>query len=105
MSKHTPGPWFHEVHELPLNNGKVISIQTRKTFDADEEDDDPTLAGIYSLDPVDFANASLIAAAPDLLEALEEMVLSLAQFEIYEYQGFAIEAARKAIARAKGEPQ
>ena len=44
------------------------------------------------------ANAHLIAAAPDLLEALEELV----EF-FHGYQGMGMYNARAAIAKAKGE--
>lgn len=72
MSKHTEGPWFFELHDIPLKDGKqLISIQSREKFNPDDEDDDPTIAGIWSLDPVDFSNAALMAQSPDLLKALE----------------------------------
>ena len=62
MSKHTPGPWkwwtTHEgAHRInPHKGGLVIaSCDTRNPFSEEQE-----------------ANARLIAAAPDLLEALKE---------------------------------
>lgn len=114
MGKHTPGPWFQEVHDLPLGKGKVISIQTRKSFDPDDEDDDPTLASIYSLDSVDFANANLIAAAPDLLEAAEMAMawwsknefLTIGErgdYNLFDDEPEFITYARAAIAKARGE--
>lgn len=73
MAAHTPGPWFFEMHPSTVGRPQVLSIQTRAKFDDLEDDDDPTLAGIYSLLPEDYANARLIAAAPDLLEALQNL--------------------------------
>jgi len=107
-AKHTPGPWFAEVHDLPLGKGKVISIQTREKFDTSDDDDDPTLAGIYSVDPVDFANAGLIAASPELLAALKQvndcLVKCLTGGEVSaKFAGKAIEAAALLIERIEGE--
>lgn len=66
MSKHTPGPWRYGRH-----------IDGYRSIDADgwnslalviefDEDD--------NADPEGIANAFLIAAAPDLYEALEELL-------------------------------
>lgn len=98
MSNHTPGPWFAEKH-LNHQTGKyLISIQTQKHFDEMlDEDDDPTIAGIHSTDKIDWHNANLIAAAPDLLEALEA-VLSVADRATDEF-----DLARKAIAKARAK--
>jgi len=65
MSKHTPGPWSHAT-----DFGQVGSIET---------DDGLVIAQAQALvsDPdrsVRNANARLIAAAPDLLEALYNML-------------------------------
>lgn len=91
MSGHTKGPWLVELPSLD-----VIS---------DEED-----VSICSVQPVDAGgpkmfhhgeetrtNARLIAAAPDLLEALEG-VLRVADRQTDEF-----DAARAAIAKARGE--
>jgi hypothetical protein len=60
MSKHTPGPWAHEnyqgvIHVFVDNQGGTPSVC--KLIGPDKE-----------------ANARLIAAAPDLLEALSDVV-------------------------------
>lgn len=86
MSKHTPGPW---VASLTLGYGEAgehgIPIAREK--------DDLLVAHVYGA-----ANARLIAAAPDLLEALELVV------DITERAGLgAVLNARAAIAKAKGE--
>ena len=97
----TPGPWFHELHPSSMGRPQVISIQTREKFDDLEEDDDPTLAGIYSADPVDFANARLMAAAPELLEALELAAETLRRYEGYHRAKQTPESFDKAVANQK----
>lgn len=94
MTKHTPGPWtyvgFGVVQPLsPQANGQKITTQC---FGPDSE-----------------ANARLIAAAPDLLAACH----ALMRAEVMQTEGkrdgatmgqisLAIDAARAAIAKAKG---
>ena len=84
-AKYTPGPWNigHSTVVLMVSRG-VIGISH------DEE----------------FANARLIAAAPDLLEALKDCVAvmdrELAGLKVIQPE---LSAARAAIAKATGEPQ
>lgn len=89
---HTPGPW--KVSSLaPLNickdNGTLIAdcCNAWQSFDGERE-----------------ANARLIAAAPDLLAALETLANIAAVFpnELHEKHQDIIDA-RAAIAKAKGE--
>jgi hypothetical protein len=109
MTKHTPGPWH--VVEKAEHKGKGIlhiveeggnsywEIATLMTHDAELE-----------------ANARLIAAAPELLEALEEIVTELhgaiynralstwATKEVaYKHADGLVEKYRALIAKAKGE--
>lgn len=98
---HTPGPWSYR------KAGRISWIQT----DAPRAEDDlmilPNAAGVS--DP----NARLIAAAPDLLEALKtHMVLIAAHAAEFARQQPSkweesnikrnLEAARAAIAKAEG---
>lgn len=93
--KHTPGPWFAEGTAVFTKQGAYYVAETeieRKSF---------TKRGGEAR-----ANAALIAAAPEMLEALEKM-LRLVEIE-YEGTHFPdvaskIDDARKAIAKAKGE--
>lgn len=97
-AKHTPGPWIY------TNWGK----------DGDEaniraKDGENTLhIGVVSFRNVD-ANARLIAAAPELLEALESILKTLnAVTEHTPYNGIvettdSYKNAISAIAKAKGE--
>ena len=80
-SKHTPGPWI--VDAAPSRLPQVISQSAPHLAVADR---------IFN------HNEHLIAAAPDLLAALEEIV---ARNEIQHW--FNLDQARAAIAKAKGE--
>lgn len=100
MSKHTQGPWRIDLetqHDCSYSrssnaivgaNGEPVVL-----FDPSESEYS------WALDP-DSADARLIAAAPDLLAALELIV------QVYD-QGHGIEcvigAGRTAIAKATGE--
>jgi len=101
MSKHTPGPWFvQDDHgkryiDTSGNDDTIAEIHRRRSK-----------GSVYSC-PEAGCNASLIAAAPDLLEALE---YALSMWGDYLPAGNsnamkAIKQARAAIARAKGESQ
>ncbi len=91
-AQHTPGPWF--VAHLPDGQGSWVAC-------------DPDGCGIHAdgsymavcVSPIGEANARLIAAAPDLLAALEGLFRLLDAGSLYEPQAF---AARAAIAKAKG---
>lgn len=97
MSKHTPGPWKVRMHwsdsgcyEVYPTRGKTPSIGQ---WAAIAEITDGASKGESVR-----ANSLLIAAAPDLLEALIG-VLRVADRKTDEF-----DAARAAIARATGEP-
>ena len=61
MSKHTPGPWVAKGPSVETEDGGLIAAVL-----------DPTERGTTVPDPYVVANAHLIAAAPDLLEALKK---------------------------------
>jgi hypothetical protein len=93
MSAHTPGPWF-------------VSPPTREN---PSEARVTALAGgvrIYEapLTRETEANAHLIAAAPDMLAALERLLSSALIAQPYNAQFFApvVAAADAAIAKARG---
>ena len=104
MSKHTPGPWKFEI----LWAG----------FSAIRGRDGQLIFGVAAGDNSERrpkleieANARLIAAAPDLLEALRQMLAAF-QCDMDSYaddpdawQHEVWEAARAAIAKAKGKGQ
>ena len=92
MSKHTPGPWGG----LTLLNGNLtIGIDWPE---GDERDH--FLCEVTSGDPAELeANAKLIAAAPELLEALMQIERMDGTEHWWKYQ----EIARSAINKATGE--
>lgn len=73
MSKHTPGPWFVEDNDRAISSNAATDIAL------------VNMANIrYGWDGPDFltashraANARLIAAAPELLYALQEFVRTM----------------------------
>jgi len=98
-TKHTPGPW--EVRQKDM----VWSASTGRLI-ADCEKT-PYLKRPAPPDSEDASNARLIAAAPELLEALENARNVLAGLATGQLAGIekdspALEKARAAITKAKG---
>jgi predicted MarR family transcription regulator len=92
MNKHTPGPWV--VYD-DSNDGKTNRIEIAAWG--------KTVARIYHSVPAeDLPNARLIAAAPDLLEALKD---TLQLLEVYcgDFEEATRKQARAAIAKAEGQ--
>ena len=93
---HTPGPW---------KRGKADFADRIVT---DSDDQQQTIAEVWyfghSCATLD-ANACLLAAAPELLEALEEAAELLDDAASGEYKpdSFSSEAARAVIATARGK--
>lgn len=89
-AKHTPGPW-----ELrPDDMGGLSSL----VFPAGQPHPVAGVTGYYSGNWERLANALLIAAAPELLEALQ-FVMTASGGQL----GTAFEQAQAAIAKATGE--
>lgn len=92
MNKHTPGPWndiFNIANGIGIGNGQFRIAEVHNTNDGEE-----------------IANAALIAAAPELLLALEALMTQI------EVRGFELKslipsetrnAARAAVAKARGQ--
>lgn len=82
MSKHTPGPWFYAESEVgtPFVDSESVGDLSAVALPLDEQK----------------ANAHLIAAAPDLLEALEDLLPWLEDARMAD-------GARAAIAKARGQ--
>jgi len=95
VSGFTPGPWKQATrgpNGCPIiGDGKGLMV-AMITHSANEHDQSVEAE----------ANAHLIAAAPDLLEALESISFRWDTKNLYKI-GEAIEASRAAIAKAKGE--
>lgn len=100
MSKHTPGPWVWYRKLSGSENSRGFGIaQEGKRF---------AIVDVYPLDEdgvAGEANARLMAAAPELLEALEEVVAEATAYEARhgEMRRPWVRKARAAIAKAKGE--
>jgi hypothetical protein len=69
MSAHTPGPW--SIHPGAFNGARIDGPNGRGVAHATQRDPHPTFGEGITQQEAD-ANARLIAAAPDLLEALQE---------------------------------
>ena len=101
MTKHTPAPWSLGDSDLHCSNLSVHGIH---------ENAHSTIARMVSsehgMDPVEiYANARLIAAAPELLNALWAMVTSFQAVEYMEdHMKQAAEMGRAAIRKATGGP-
>ena len=93
MNKHTPGPWFAtkfnpvtgDIDDCYLYVEPGIAVIERKVKGRDQHD---------------AANARLIAAAPDLLEALSEIINDGGKFVMTNETH---RKARAAIDKARGE--
>jgi hypothetical protein len=98
MTAYTPGPWNVEG-TLWLQDGKLHEEYPDNDRGAEYlvnvGTDDAYIAICYGEE-----NARLIAAAPELLEALEELCRYLANDERY-YQHQVVQEARAAIAKAR----
>ena len=92
MSKHTPGPWI--IYEFV--DGYEIRAPEAECYVATASDPEAVWGAIGREE-----DARLIAAAPELLEALENLL------KVHEGEGGtqhnAADMARAAIAKAKGE--
>lgn len=111
-SKHTPGPW-HVVNGVDV----FTSLGAKNAEGIEEPINDGWHVADCAMEDLSYresnANARLIAAAPDLLEALELIVMERAWYRSERPEGYNIEdrlnaweeTARAAIAKAKGEQQ
>ncbi|CAB3919953.1 hypothetical protein LMG3328_05304 [Achromobacter ruhlandii] len=92
-TKHTPGPWavrYDYVVQAPsFDDGRLVPVAQPYGVNSDGTDL--------------FANARLIAAAPELLEALEGLLA--VSVDTTSDELLAMMAARASIAKAKGEQQ
>lgn len=100
-AKHTPGPWFiKETGQWPeTNHWMGIYSENKKTY---------WIAKVEGWGEEAEANARLMSAAPEMLEALETLLSAKEMKEIgaQEYPATKEKAwnmARAAITKAKGE--
>jgi hypothetical protein len=100
MNKHTPGPWTYTG-----NGHDEIVAPNVIVLEDDGGCGDPSCCGPASYwVAISSDNARLIAAAPELLEALK-LCAAVCAGETINKNGLiaALESARAAIARATGE--
>lgn len=101
-TKFTPGPWA-ECKDGNCSCGYVFGaggeVYVAKLLTLDDEVD--PVAAFEQLT----ANAHLIAAAPELYEALAAMVARYASTDAWEVPMDCDVAARAALAKARGEPR
>lgn len=91
---HTPGPWRFEIRqEYP--NGHVNGI-----WGPDGEEIIVTDSGFY---PPIISDAMLIAAAPDMLDALKSITVDAARATNPSARMFNYDQACAAIAKAEGK--
>ena len=96
MTTHTPGPWTVDAM------GFVYATADSELPENSNQGSQLVLAKLLSHSTVRTAgNASLIAAAPDLLDALMRLVYTYEPRDDYEKQSLVL--ARAAIRKAKGE--
>lgn len=92
MSKHTPGPWtsYTGTNSIWAEGKRAVCIVTGARKHEDEERD---------------ANANLIAAAPDLLEALEHIMrcIPMGGFAQIHHGSSTWEQIDAAVSKARGE--
>lgn len=98
-SKHTPGPWL--MVEAEIIGRDYLAIMQSKL--KEKEGPYPLICEITNMihkTEEDVSNARLIAAAPDMLEALEEVIKSL---ETGKWNKSTYPMAKEAIKKAKGD--
>lgn len=107
MVAHTPGPWRVDANKTLGAYGVWTNYGDHKGFDGSlypSQICSVLDGGIARCDDKDKrdANARLIAAAPDLLEACEAALMNLDEIHGRERQ-WACDRLEKAIAKAKGQ--
>jgi hypothetical protein len=88
MSAHTPGPWF--ARSTTFNDGGDFEIRSENGF---------FIAGTIGGMRQEGANARLIAAAPELLAALDMMERHFSRYDD-THNNLVLEQARTAITNA-----
>lgn len=89
MSKHTPGPWFSQYDDNGFYKigSEAVGLNIAFTFGESDADE---------------ANVRLMAAAPNLLEALENLADYVDEW-VGDNECRPLENARAAIAKARGQ--
>ena len=97
MKEHTAYPWIVAGVDNELEGYKVVTAPA--VIDADDYCERQYIATVYEK-----SDANVIAAAPELLEALELLIdeIGIDEWDSLE-NGYAARTALKAIAKARGK--
>lgn len=97
MSKHTPGPWhvYEDCNKVAAHGAKYPAIGTMGTYFTESITD--SLGEFYNS-----ADALLVAAAPELLQSLQEVVQYFDAAGDGCFSDTQLAKARAAIAKATG---
>jgi hypothetical protein len=90
MNKHTPGPWFID-YEGGGSMGRRAMLENK---------DGECVGYLYE---AEFEDERLIAAAPELLDALLTLMENAENVDGLGFNMFAVTKARRAISKATGE--
>lgn len=105
--KHTKGPWIARPDVLDFKTN-AIDIVSKQVTNLGDQISVATVFGstVYDEDQK-IANAQLIAAAPEMLEALENLIAAVDRPEAYQFVDnrclIAVQNIRKIIKKARGE--
>lgn len=100
-AKHTPGPWFNDGTRVYVDNRYQVCCGRA----GNECCGNPDVAGDYGpIADTSERNAPLIAAAPDLYAALVMLLLDVQDYPAWQRQCAAVDVAKAALAKARGEP-
>jgi hypothetical protein len=103
-AKHTPGPWIvakNSSDEYSTSEFCRFAIHAEGAYGGMNLQIATTVGDVHYLEEQEKANANLIAAAPDLLEALNEL-LDYAWPDNPEHGPRVVREARAAINKAEG---
>lgn len=123
MAEHTPGPWSVEVircsmgleytgyaHKVKIGiHDYVVAFTEHKNYEHIHTEDigngyvRQTGIGPREPDLTPHPDAILIAAAPEMLAALELLFADVQDYEAWQRPCHAVDVARAAIAKARGE--
>lgn len=96
---HTPRPW--EWHDARTMRHLVAPNSERRALGVSMPL--PTNKAYWCITAEDAANARLLAAAPDLLAALQQMLRCFDPYDPTDEQAAACDAAKAVIARVMGK--
>lgn len=98
MSAHTPGPWKVEDHTVTHSKFALRIVSNERDIDIADLNCDGTDREAKAATKAD---ASLIAAAPEMYEALKAVV---EQLRVAKFDGPWLDHAKAAIDKAEGKP-